>query len=581
MSGRPAILLAALLALAPGPAAPYPGPPDAEIGRRIYREGVLPSGRLLLGVGAGDVALGGAAASCARCHRPSGYGGVEGGALVPPVTAPALFGDGATRRSDLFRELFQEELSVPSRARVRAARERPPYTDDALAAALEAGRDPDGRELDALMPRYRLSAEEVGHLAAYLRTLSAAPDPGVNGSQIHFATVIAGQVEAGRRRALLDVLEAYFRAKNAEVGNRLRRPWPRVGEEEALAGGYRSWVLHVWELSGPAEGWPAELARRYRRQPVFALLGGLAEGSWQPIHAFCEQAEVPCLFPETDLPFLPPSAPAHPAPPGHWTVYFSPGLAGEAGALARHLRETGSARSATTLARHLRKLVPGKPRQRILQVYRDEPAGRAPAEALRRALTGAACLEDRVLRPGHEADLAAWVSGLAQDRPAALVLWLPAADLARLPATPGAIHHLYLSATLLGGAPPSLPAAWQKRTLLTWRWSLPGREGPHAHRTRAWLRARGIEPAHDPVQLNAGYALSLVDHALMHMAERSSRELLLEEIEREAEREPNPGVFPHLSLGPGQRIAAKGSHLVRLKPGAPGGIEPAGDLLLP
>lgn len=276
------------------------------------------------------------------------------------------------------------------------------------------------------------------------------------------------------------------------------------------------------------------------------MLGGLGEGDWKPVHTFCEQAAVPCLFPTTDLPVT--------VPPGDWTVYLSPGLAVEAATVAQHLRDS---------------------KGKIVQVYRDE-AGKAAARALRQSLAGTAHLEDRVFAPGP----AFWTDLLGKKRPTALVLWLSGQDLASLPATPGPHPRLYLSSTLVGDL-SRLPAMWREQALLTWRWSLPGKEGPHAYRVRAWLRARGLKPGPERLQLDTWLALSLADTALMHLADRFSRDLFLESVERETERMPNPGVYPRLSLGPGQRFASKGCYLVRLAPGAPGGVEAVGDWIVP
>ena len=50
-------------------------------------------------------------------------------------------------------------------------------------------------------------------------------------------------------------------------------------------------------------------------------------------------------------------------------------------------------------------------------------------------------------------------------------------------------------------------------------------------------------------------------HALVHAVDRYSREYLIESIEHEIENQLNPGTFPCLSLGPGQRFAAQGARI--------------------
>ena len=53
----------------------------------------------------------------------------------------------------------------------------------------------------------------------------------------------------------------------------------------------------------------------------------------------------------------------------------------------------------------------------------------------------------------------------------------------------------------------------------------------------------------------------------------TSRDLLIEVLESEVERDLNPGVYPHLALGPGQRFASKGCYIVKLAADQPGRME--------
>ncbi|HYX24002.1 MAG TPA: SCO family protein, partial [Thermoanaerobaculia bacterium] len=416
-------------------------------GQRIYRDGLLPSGKPLAATVQGGSLAAGTHLACASCHRRSGFGASEGGVYVPRVTGPALFQPRQLRRADLFRDLYQEVQPKPYGERVRDPRLRPAYTPETLATALREGRDPAGRQLDPLMPRYRLSDAEVRGLAAYLEGLGAAPSPGVDGQTIHFATVVAGGVAPGRRQALLDVLEGYVRWKNAETSHAAQRlgfsPWYR----DEFYGSYRAWRLHVWELRGPAASWPAQLAAFYAAQPVFAVLSGLGAGSWRPVHDFCESAAVPCLFPNTDLPVV---------SPGDWTLYLSPGLTVEAQALAQYLASSPD---------------------RVVQVYRDVDEGRVPARALREALGER--VVDRAVPAGRALTPAFWRDLVRETRPAVLVLWLGSEDAATLAPAADAlapVRQVVLSYSLLGETEPDVPAGLREKLRLTWRFAPPGHE---------------------------------------------------------------------------------------------------------
>ena len=603
-----------------------------ERGRRIYRDGVLPSGRPLRGLVQGDVPVAGTRLACASCHRPSGFGGVEGGTLVPPVTGPALFSGAEPSAAELFGKLYQEELSPASWTRLRAARDRPAYTAASLAAALRHGTGPDGRALDPTMPRYELEAADLDDLAAYLRTLAATPAPGVEAKTVHFAVVVAPDVDEGSKRAMLDVVAAYFRYRNAETRHLLDRPAPSPGTRANVRETWREWVLHVWQLAGPPATWTAQLARSYGEQPVFALLSGLGAGEWQPVHDFCERTAVPCVFPNVDLPVA--------APAGAWNLYLSAGLTLEARALGRHLAaavpraaaahsrwagdttsppvnssSTGamasaSAASAASFASPAAvpeappAVAAGRP-ARIVQVFRDRPEGRVPAAALREALRGVEDLSLADLALGAGAGGLAAVAvklralgGAPSGGPAALaapaaplavVLWLDRGDLEALApaiAASGAAA-IYLSYSLLGEELPppeamaALPPALRGHTFLTFRYALPGNPAPQARRARGWLLARGVAATHERLELDTLFTLAAADDALDRMAGRFSRDYFVETLEREVERAANPGVYPRLGLGAGQRFASHGCYVVRAAPEAAGGLAAASDWIVP
>lgn len=251
---------------------------DVATGRTIYREGKLVSGSPLRGVLEGDVEVGGAAASCSRCHRPSGFGSSEGASIVPPITGPSLFLARQNRRADMIRGLYQDPLPKVVRATPRTPRDRPAYTEQSLASALRTGKDPSGRVLDPLMPRYDLGDDDMASLILYLRTLAAVPDPGVDDRSLHLATVVSEGIDPARRRALISVIEAFARARNLEI----RRERDRPGFSPHFKGEYRDalreCVIHVWILEGRPDTWGDQLDAHYHRQPVFALVSGLVEG---------------------------------------------------------------------------------------------------------------------------------------------------------------------------------------------------------------------------------------------------------------------------------------------------------------
>ncbi|MFA5240774.1 MAG: ABC transporter substrate-binding protein [Sulfuricella sp.] len=526
---RPWSLILPLLAMLFGGASAAAEP--AQAGQGIYREGLLPSGAPLRGRAQNGVELSGMDAACASCHRRSGLGGSEGRNAIRPIAGRLLFSRPEIGGSERERALF------------RVKDPRPPYTLDSLARALREGVDPGGRALDPLMPRFALADAEVAALAAYLQGLSLDPAPGVTDSEIHFATIIAPGVAPSRVQAMRDVLHAFLRDKNSGTRQESRRK--SIGTERMYRV-YRKWVLHEWALSGPPESWQEQLAARYRQQPVFAVLSGIGAGSWRPVHEFCEQAGIPCVFPNVDYPEL--------AGSGYATLYFSRGVALEAEVLARHLAESGR-------------------KERIVQVFRDDAAGRVPARALRAALQrrGIHEISDHPVSGEGPVPEKFWSQLLPETRPGVLVLWLNDEDITQLhgqgKAPPG-MENIYLSGSLI--ARPCrvlLFGSWLDRMRLVYPFELSERRAQRLSRMNHWLEARKIPLIDERIQSSTYFALTVAGDALSSMGDNFSRDYFIERIEQMTEQSPASAVYPRLSLGPGQRFASRGGYVARF-PGA-------------
>lgn len=527
------LLFAVLMLLAANATHASVLPADAGIGKRIYREGLLPSGKPLRGTMQNGVVLSGADAACVRCHRRSGLGGVEGQNTVRPIAGRLLF----EPPPDLGIPRPDSQRPAPSSGATGA---RPAYSKAALARALREGVDPAGRSLDALMPRYDLSDDDIALLVGYLAQLGQESVPGVTGSDIRFATIVAPGVSETQEKAMLDVLQAFFGDKNADT--RLEKRRKAVGSEQMYSF-FRSWKLHTWRLDGPPDTWKEQLDEHYRQQPVFALLSGIGAGAWQPVHEFCERREIPCLFPNTDASVIPEA--------GYASFYFSRGAALEAEVVAKHLADAGQSGA-------------------IVQVFRDDAGGRALAQSLRTAMRGrnpGAAVIDRPLAAGQPVPEAFWPEILDTNRPATLILWLSDADLGGLFAlrdVPPQLSSLYLSASLASQADSTRQAdGWLEKIRLVYPFELPDRRVQRLARLRAWLRARNVPLQDERIQANTYFAATLVGEVLAHMGGNFSRDYFIERIEQMTEQSLFPSVYPRLSLGPGQRFASKGEYVAR------------------
>jgi ABC-type branched-subunit amino acid transport system substrate-binding protein len=536
----PGLLAGPVRAAGPETVAGLPREEALRLGERMYRQGLLPSGKPLQAVVQGDITVEGTMFSCESCHLRSGLGSLEGTVITLPTNAVELYKP--------FTMVAEENL--PGWAEMPAAIDggirRPAYTDETLAAALWNGVDPTGREFDPIMPRYLLDPEEMELLVFYLKNLSAAPSPGVSDTELHLATVVSADLPAAQREAMLSVLQGYVATQRGQTRREFRRAREALISDREMYAFYRQLRLHVWELEGPPSTWGAQLERHYRQTPVFALIGGMVTGEWAPVHAFCESNRIPCLFPVTELPVL--------AGSDWYTLYFSKGYYQEGEGVARYLRATAAE---------------GGP-PRVLQVFRDDPAGRALARGFEEtwASFGFPRPEIRVLRPGEPAgDLLRQLP--AQGGGATLLLWLgpEVYPLLEKWAAAGAPPEVFLAASRLGESLAALPPAARPFVSVAYPWRLPAEARKINEVVRNWLKVRRIPETDLAVQARIYAAVWQLSSALMMMKTNFYRDYFLDVLDCMNDQTYAVAAYPRLSFGQGQRYAAKGCYVVRLGPG--------------
>lgn len=533
-----------------------------RLGERMYREGILPSGKPMQAVVAGDVPMDGRMFTCVNCHQRSGLGSIEGSVITWPISANDLF---EPRRrtgawnSDKTRQGpgAVQRWSLPKQ--YRAADARPAFSEATLARLLRTGIDPAGQQIMDIMPRYRLDDDDMAVLVHYLENLSSTTDPGVDGRAIRFATVITEGVTEQDRNAMLLVLQKYIDVHNTQTRPHLRRAKRGPFYKTENFGSYRKLELDVWELKGPEETWGQQLENYYRTSPVFALLGGIGSGSWTPVHEFCEKNEVPNIFPVTDRPVISDS--------DWYTLYFSKGLYQEGEAAARFLRRAE------------------KNSKKIVQVFRTGGRGEEIARGFEKTWRdfGGTGLVNRTL--GSSDDLSRqWLEKNIPESPATVLLWLESAEVNDVMQS-GIFNGqsdkaLFLSASMLSDEVDIVPQNMRDTVFFTHPYSLPDEYGIKTKVLKNWLKIRGIPETNLDIQAKMYFLGWMLPGVLRHMRTEFYRDYFLEAFDMMIDQTYAVAVYPRLSFGPGQRYAAKGCFIAQLTGGDEAKLKMVGDWVI-
>ncbi len=536
-----ALLITAVLFLPPAALAANMDQAEVlRLGERIYREGILPDGKPLQGFVSGDVPVDGTAFTCVSCHLRSGLGSFEGNVVTPPTNGRILYQprEPYVKGSEFVPYIHNYAVYLPV---------RPAYTDETLAALIGTGYDPTGRSVVSVMPRYDLNDKDMAILIAYLKTLSDKPSPGVTKNEIKFATVIVEGANPLAVKSMLTPIEFGIDRKNSLATAAVKDK--RVSRMSYNMSGNLTFVrftLAHWVLKGPSSTWRKQLEDYYKAEPVFALLGGISNGDWEPVHTFCEDNGIPDLFPIVDYPVI--------SKTDWYTLYPSRGVQQEGESAARYLHS-------------MYDLFKGR---QIVQIIRSDRRAEALARGFREiwAETGHAPAKDIMLAAGEKLTAEKLQQIVAADKPAALLIWddasmLPAvSSLVAMPNRPGMV---IASGTYLGKSLLSLPEELRDLLYMTYPYRLPQDDVRYDKVAKRVLAGKPIE-IFDPVIIRQSYLTNeLLGKALLDMRGEYYRDFLLDSIGMIADQ-----YFPlyeRVSFGPGQRYASKGCFIVQLGKG--------------
>ena len=145
--------------------------PAQAAGKRIYKDGVSPSTRMIEAVlGDGSTRVPARLMPCASCHGSDGQGRPEGSVVPSTIT--------------------WNVLALPVKKTSALSRQRLAYDQTSLGRAITQGVDSARHRLGSAMPRYRLSPRDLDSLIQYLRVLDKDVDPGLTGSTIRLGVIV-------------------------------------------------------------------------------------------------------------------------------------------------------------------------------------------------------------------------------------------------------------------------------------------------------------------------------------------------------------------------------------------------------
>ncbi len=503
----PALLFAGLLANSFAVAAELS---DIEArGKQIYVQGTSPAGNPISAfLGVDLTELPASAAPCASCHGIDGRGRPEGGIVPPDIT--------------------WTELSKTYGHEHDFGRKHPAFDEASLAAAVIGGVDPAGNKLAVVMPRFRMQAEDMEALIAYLHRVESDWDPGVSARAVRVGVLLplSGPL-APQGDAVRAVLTGFFQSLNASGGVNGRQVDLTIIPLGASPGQTLANVREALSNSG-----------------VFAFVASFVPDVDSELAAMMEDLEIPVIGPITPTP-------ARKQERLRRAYYLYAGreelirslsqfATGSGGEEARHQVVVGpdSALLSTVAAG--------------LAAVGDEPAASMPYAESGFSATAKQLREtDDVFFLGSSAELDEFFNSLEESGTAPRV-FLPAATV-----TPGLLNA---------------PVVFDGRIFIAYP-TLPADVSESGRKAYAALGSTGTLPgAHFASQISALAAGKILVEALQRAGHALNRERLIAELEGMYDFET--GLTPPISFNLNRRIGALGAHIVTVDLAA-GRIVPA------
>lgn len=479
--------------------------PLEQQGKKIYSEGISPSGKPMQAlIGAQGTAVEASTLPCGNCHGADGLGRPEGAVKPPSVT--------------------WRDLSVAYGHRHDNGRNHPAYDENAFAESLTYGKDPAGNKLDVTMPRFVMANADIAALVAYLKRIDADLDSGIGAEHLRIGTLIPSGDHLGEiGRVVVGILKAQVAGINAKGG---------------IFG--RQLELVVAEFPQGHADALANAERLFVAQNVFAVVSPFTAGIDKEVAALAERSKVPVVGPLTVFP-----NPAQLA--NRYTFHVLSGLTEQGRVLAEFA------------VRQLQLIDP-----RVAVLYPDADGLAEAARAIETQLHGGGWKQVALLPyPPGKLDPQRAVAEMQQHGIQAIFFLGTDDELAQLGGhIRDAIWTPYLLAP--GGrvarAASALPSTFGKRVYLAYP-TLPADIGAGGgEHLRGLQRQAKLDNRNRPAQLSAHAAMLVLEEGIKRSGRDLSRAKLLGALENLLSFETH--VTPPVSYGPNRRVGAFGGYIV-------------------
>ena len=478
--------------------------PQELRGKQIYFEGTSPGGgKIKAYIGKDKIQLPGSAAACGTCHGPDGRGRPEAGVIPSDIT--------------------WDHLMKPYGHSHPMGRKHPAFTEASLKRCILNGEDPAGNQMDASMPTYTMSVEDINDLTAYLKRLQKDFDPGLKEKSIRIGTMMpAGGRTAKIGQGMVAVMAAYFEDVNSQGGIYDRK---------------LKLIASPYETAGPSA--LADATRLMDEENVFAMVGAVIAGADREIAELAEDKKIPLIGPFTFLS-------ADPNALNEFTFYLLSGLNEQVRALVEF-----AARELKLDTPRIAVLGPGDNRQEDLhaaiteQCQRHEwtaVAGFSFAPTPANASAAASALK----RQGVDALFYLGFRGLKILLEAGeKINWRP---------------YVFLPGALVQKEILDLPVGFQDKIYLSYPTLPSDQTEAGISEFQTLLKKHELSVKHQTSQISALVAAKILVEGLKRTGKDLSREKFIRALEKLYQFQT--GLTPLITYGANRRIGAMGSHIV-------------------